>query len=190
MHTGNNQCDSQKHLGEYVFTYIEITGYHSVLIALPMDPSSCHCKQCQHPTLSLKSLFERLTFASSPSRKPESPSLQLTQTQRAVEDILYLDKLLNGLCDISIELFDLYSSEVHVAEQTVDDLEERLLHTGKPLFQQLIRGEIHSVSEKAQNRLIFLRGVKTIEKHQHEPLTSQTLSPFTETIHQSCYPRI
>lgn len=43
----------------------------------------------------------------------------------------HLDKLLDGLHDVSIELFDLYSSQVHVAEKTVDDLEERLLHAGK-----------------------------------------------------------
>lgn len=43
----------------------------------------------------------------------------------------YLDKLLDGLCDISIKLFNLYSSQVHVAKQAVDDLEERLLHAGK-----------------------------------------------------------
>ena len=49
----------------------------------------------------------------------------------------YLDKLLNGLGDISVELFDVYSRQVHVAEQTVDDLEERLLHAGKALIQQL-----------------------------------------------------
>lgn len=51
----------------------------------------------------------------------------------------YLYKLLNGLYNISVELFDLYSSEVHVTEQTVDDLEERLLHARKALFQQLRR---------------------------------------------------
>lgn len=48
-----------------------------------------------------------------------------------------LDKLLDGLCDVSIELFNLYSSHIHVAEQTVDDLEERLLHARKALIQQL-----------------------------------------------------
>lgn len=59
----------------------------------------------------------------------------------------YLDKLLNGLRDISIELFDLYGSQVHVAEQTVDDLEERLLHAGKALVQQLRDGERLSVND-------------------------------------------
>lgn len=36
-----------------------------------------------------------------------------------------------------------------MAEQTVDDLEERLLHTGKALIQQLRDGERHLASDKA-----------------------------------------
>lgn len=64
----------------------------------------------------------------------------------------YLDKLLDGLCDISVELFDLYSSQVHVAEQTVDDLEERLLHAGKALIQQLRDEERH----EACNHKVYL----------------------------------
>lgn len=48
-----------------------------------------------------------------------------------------LDKLLDGLCHIGIELLDLDSGQIHVAEQTVDDLEEGLLHAGKALVQQL-----------------------------------------------------
>lgn len=47
--------------------------------------------------------------------------------------LTYLDKLLNGFCDVSVELFDLNCSQVHVAEEAVDDLEERLLHAGKTL---------------------------------------------------------
>lgn len=42
----------------------------------------------------------------------------------------YLDKLLDGLCDVGVKLFDLYGGKVHVAQQAVDDLEERLLHAG------------------------------------------------------------
>lgn len=57
-------------------------------------------------------------------------------THRVVVKIAdrYLDKLLNCLCDISIELFDLYCGQVHVAEQTVDNLEKGLLHAGKALI--------------------------------------------------------
>lgn len=49
----------------------------------------------------------------------------------------HLDKLLNCFDDVGIKLFDLNSSEVHVAEQAVDDLQKRLLHAGKALIQQL-----------------------------------------------------
>lgn len=60
----------------------------------------------------------------------------------------YLDKLLDGLGDIAVELFHMDSGQVHVAEQAVDDLEERLLHTGKALIQQLRDEERHSESDK------------------------------------------
>jgi len=66
-----------------------------------------------------------------------------------------MDKLLNGLHDITIELFDLYSSQVHVTEQTVDDLKERLLHTGEALIQQLKNRERHSVSDKVSTNSCF-----------------------------------
>lgn len=49
----------------------------------------------------------------------------------------YLDKFLDGLCNVGVELFDLYGSQVHVAQKAVDDLEKRLLHAGKAFIQQL-----------------------------------------------------
>ena len=41
-----------------------------------------------------------------------------------------LDKFLDGLEDVSVELLHLDGRQVHVTQQTVDDLEQRLLHAG------------------------------------------------------------
>lgn len=59
-----------------------------------------------------------------------------------------LDKLLNRLHDVSVELFDLYSRQVHVTQQTVDDLKERQLHTGDAFIQQLSHEEKLTFSNK------------------------------------------
>lgn len=45
-----------------------------------------------------------------------------------------MDKLFDCFHDITIELFDLNSCQVHVTEQTVDDLKERQLHVGDALI--------------------------------------------------------
>lgn len=42
----------------------------------------------------------------------------------------YLDKFLDGLEDVGIELLHLNSGQVHVTKQAIDDLEQRLLHVG------------------------------------------------------------
>ena len=41
-----------------------------------------------------------------------------------------LDEFLDGLEDVGVELLHLDSRQVHVTQQTVDDLEQRLLHAG------------------------------------------------------------
>lgn len=53
------------------------------------------------------------------------------RTKGVCDSTAYLNKLLDGLCDVGVKLFDLYGGQVHVAQQAVDDLEERLLHAGK-----------------------------------------------------------
>ena len=41
-----------------------------------------------------------------------------------------LDEFLDGLEDVGVELLHLDGRQVHVTQQTVDDLEQRLLHAG------------------------------------------------------------
>lgn len=67
-----------------------------------------------------------------------------------------LNKLLNSFYDISIELFDLDGTQVHMAEQAVDNLEERLLHAGKALIQQLRGEENHWVKYKKHANILLI----------------------------------
>lgn len=67
-------------------------------------------------------------------RETAEKSLHLTQIKRGQRNSslwdTYLDKLFYCLHNITIELLDLHSCQVHVAEQTVDDLKQRQLHVG------------------------------------------------------------
>lgn len=48
-----------------------------------------------------------------------------------------LNKLLDGVEHVGVEALGLDATELHVCEQTVDNLQETLLHAGKAFFQQL-----------------------------------------------------